>query len=169
MPVRRERAEDVAAVEAVTTAAFAEPGKGEPVETRLLRELRADAGWLPAYSLVAEDERGGLVGHVVCTRGDVDGAPALGLGPISVAPAAQRAGVGSALMRAVLAAAGEGGETLVCLVGDPAYYGRFGFTAASGLGVASPEPAWGAYFQALALAPDAPRGTFAYAAPFGRL
>ena len=79
------------------------------------------------------------------------------------------AGVGSALMRAVLAAAGEGGETLVCLVGDPAYYGRFGFTAASGLGVASPEPAWGAYFQALALAPGAPRGTFAYAAPFGRL
>jgi putative acetyltransferase len=169
MLVREERPEDVPAVEAVTTAAFAAPGDGEPVETRLLRELRADAGWLPAYSLVAEDERGELVGHVVCTRGDVDGAPALGLGPISVAPASQRAGIGSALMRAVLVAAREGGETLVCLLGDPAYYGRFGFAPAAELGVAAPEPAWGAYFQALALAPDPPSGTFAYAAPFSRL
>ena len=169
MLVRRERPEDVPAVEAVTTAAFAEPGEGEPVETRLLRELRADPGWLPAYSLVAEDAGGAVIGHVVCTRGDVDGTPALGLGPISVAPARQRTGVGSALLQAVLAAAEAGGERLVCLLGDPAYYGRFGFVAAAGLGIASPEPEWGAYFQARPLAPDPPRGTFAYAEPFRRL
>lgn len=169
MLVRRERSEDVPAVEAVTTTAFGKPGEGEPVETPLLRALRADPGWLAAYSLVAEDGDGAVIGHVVCTRGDVDGAPALGLGPISVAPARQRAGVGSALMHAVVAAAEAGGERLVCLLGEPAYYGRFGFVAAAGLGVGSPEPAWGAYFQARALAPDPPLGTFAYAEPFRRL
>ena len=169
MLVRRERPEDVPAIEAVTTAAFGKPGEGEPVETPLLRALRSDPGWLPAYSLVAEDAGGAVIGHVVCTRGDVDGTPALGLGPISVAPARQRTGVGSALLHAVLAAAEAGGERLVCLLGDPAYYGRFGFVPAAGLGIASPEPEWGAYFQARPLAPDPPRGTFAYAEPFRRL
>jgi putative acetyltransferase len=169
MLVRRERPEDEPAVEALTTAAFGRPGEGEPVETLLLRALREDPGWLPAYSLVAEDEGGAIAGHVVCTRGAVDGEPALGLGPISVAPARQRAGVGSALMHAVLAAAEAGGERLVCLVGEPGFYGRFGFVAAVELGVASPEPAWDRFFQARALAPGAPRGMFAYAEPFRRL
>ncbi len=169
MVVRRERPADEAAVDAVTTAAFGAPGGGEPVETRLLRDLRADPGWIPALSLVAEGPDGAVAGHVVCTRGAAGGAPALGLGPISVAPEHQRAGIGSALMHAVVAAAEASGERLVCLLGDPAYYGRFGFVAAADLGVAAPDPAWGAYFQARALAPDAPRGPFAYATPFGRL
>ena len=166
MVVRRERRADEAAVAAVTGAAFRTEGGGEPVETALLRSLRASDAWIPALSLVAERD-GAVAGHVVCTRGDVDGAPALGLGPISVAPPLQRAGVGSALMHAVLAAAEARDEPLVCLLGDPAYYGRFGFAAAADLGVAAPDPAWGAYFQARALAAATPRGTFAYAAPFG--
>ena len=169
MVIRREREGDEAAVDAVTTAAFGAPGGGEPVETRLLRDLRADPGWIPAFSLVAGGPDGAVTGHVVCTRGDAGGAPALGLGPISVAPEHQRAGIGSALMHAVVAAAEASGERLICLLGDPAYYGRFGFAAAAELGVASPDPAWGAYFQARALVADAPRGPFAYAAPFGRL
>jgi putative acetyltransferase len=110
-----------------------------------------------------------VAGHVVCTRGDVDGAPALGLGPISVSPRLQRAGIGSALMHAVLAAAEARDEPLVCLLGDPAYYARFGFVAASALGIAAPDPTWGAYFQARALGPAPPQGTFAYAAPFAAL
>ena len=131
MVIRRERPADEAAVDAVTTAAFGAPGGGEPVETRLLRDLRADPGWIPALSLVAEGPDGAVAGHVVCTRGAVGGAPALGLGPISVAPERQRAGIGSALMHAVVAAAEASGERLVCLLGDPAYYGRFGFVAAA--------------------------------------
>ena len=109
-----------------------------------------------------------MAGHVVCTRGEAGGAPALGLGPISVAPERQRAGIGSALMHAVVAAAEARGERLVCLLGDPAYYGRFGFVAAAGLGVAAPDPAWGAYFQARALA-RTPARPLRLRAPFGRL
>ena len=131
----------------------------------LLRSLRASDAWIPALSLVAERD-GAVAGHVVCTRGDVDGAPALGLGPISVAPPLQRAGVGSALMHAVLAAAEARDEQLVCLLGDPAFYVRFGFAAAADLGVAAPDPP-GARTSRPARSRRRPRGTFAYAGPFG--
>lgn len=176
--VRQEEPRDVGAIRAVTAAAFAEvehsappvePG-GPPGEATLVDWLRADEGWIPELSLVA-DHDGAVVGHVVCTRGYVDRTPALGLGPVSVLPGLQGAGVGSALVEAVLAAADDRGELLVVLLGDPAYYSRFGFRPASSLAIEAPDPAWGDHFQARPLtAYDARlRGRFSYAAPFGRL
>ncbi|MFB9840526.1 GNAT family N-acetyltransferase, partial [Actinoallomurus acaciae] len=107
MLIRRETPEDVAAVHAVTSAAFAGPGStGEVTETRLLGELRACDAWLPALSLVAcEGRRGEVLGHVVCTRGHVATVPVLALGPLSVRPGDQRRGVGQALVHTVLGAA----------------------------------------------------------------
>jgi putative acetyltransferase len=107
----------------------------------------------------------------VCTRGYVGESPALGLGPISVRPDRQRRGVGQALMHAVLVAADATDEALVALFGDPAFDGRFGFVAASDLGVVAPDPAWGTYFQARALSacPAGREGAFRYAAPFAEL
>lgn len=195
MLVRRERADDVAAVRAVVAAAFrrpAESGPGQgpepddrpPIEVGLLDELRADPGWIPALSLVAVDDpadtdpgavadpadTGEIVGHVVCTRGYVGDQPALGLGPLAVRPDRQRAGVSSALMHAVLAAAEARDETLVALLGDPAYYRRFGLRPASDVGIAAPDPQWGHYFQARPLGGPPPTpGRFRYAAPFDRL
>jgi predicted N-acetyltransferase YhbS len=87
--------------------------------TQLVARLRADPCWLPALSLlaIAEDI---VIGHVVCTRGHVDDAPALGLAPISVLPECQGRGVGHALMHAVLGAAEATDEPLVRLLGEPA-------------------------------------------------
>jgi putative acetyltransferase len=167
--VRRERREDVDAVREVVAAAFAGDDGREPIEVGLLARLRDDPGWLPAYSLVAAEPDGPVVGYVVATRGDVDGRPALGLGPIAVQPKWQGRGVGSALVHAVLGAAEGREEALVALLGDPAFYGRFGFRPASDLGIVSPDPAWGASFQARLLAGPAPRGFFRYAAPFAEL
>lgn len=167
--VRRERAADALAARRVQAAAF-DPGDGtEAVEARLLDELRADDGWLPQYSHVAEID-GEVVGHVVCTRGYVDDLPALGLGPIGVTPGLQRVGIGSALVRSVLGAADAGDEPLVALLGSPAYYSQFGFVASSALGIEPPEAAWGAHFQVRTLdAYAGQRGRFRYAAPFDRL
>ena len=69
MVIRRETPEDRAAVDAVTSAAFGQPGSGQlPPETVLIQALRRDSGWIGKLSLVAvRDER--VVGHVVCTRG----------------------------------------------------------------------------------------------------
>jgi putative acetyltransferase len=169
--IRRETADDVSAIRSVTATAFARPDQPEPVEAGLVDELRADPGWLPALSMVATDPGGAVIGHVVVTRGRVGPAPALGLGPLSVHPDHQRGGVGSALMHAVLGAADALDEPLVALLGNPAYYHRFGFRQSSDFGIVPPVAQWQPYFQVRPLAAYDPavRGTFAYAEPFDRV
>jgi putative acetyltransferase len=169
--IRRETVEDRPTVDAVTAAAFGQPGSGQPPsETALLQALRRDAGWIGKLSLVAvRDER--IVGHVVCTRGWVDEVAALGLGPISVLPTHQRQGTGHALMHSIIGAADAAGELLIALLGDPHFYRRFGFVEASRLAVAAPDPGWGSHFQVRTLTDYRPwvTGTFRYAAPFADL
>jgi putative acetyltransferase len=170
MLLRREAPADCDVVRAVHEAAFAVGNDSDVVEARLLDELRADGAVVPELSLVAELD-GVVVGHVLCSRGDIAGAPALGLGPIGVLPACQRHGVGHALMHGVVAAADALHEPVIALLGDPGFYSRFGFEPATRYGVLAPEPAWGDYFQVRRLAAwtDALIGPFRYAAAFGRL
>jgi putative acetyltransferase len=159
MLIRRETPADVDAIRHVTNLAF----KNGP-EAALIDWLRADPGWVPELSLVAD----GVLGHVVCTRGYVGDTPALGLGPIAVHPEHQRAGIGKALMHAVLGAAEARDEAAVVLLGSPDYYSRFGFRPAGEFGITPPVAEWGPYFQARLFAPVAP-GPFRYAEPFNRL
>ena len=171
MLIRREAAGDAADIRAVTAAAFGKPGRaGPPAEATLVDELRAGDAWLPGLSLVALDAAGGVIGHVVCTRGHVGRAPVLALGPLSVRPDCQRRGVGSALMHAVLGASDALGEPLVALLGSPAYYGRFGFRLSGEYDIEPPKPQWRPHFQVRALSACRPglRGRFAYPEPFDR-
>lgn len=163
--IRREQATDVAAIASVHKAAFP-----TEIEANLVTALRASDDWLPALSLVA-DENGRVIGHVVCTRARLDDKPALGLGPLGVLPSHQKSGVGSALMHAVLAAADALNEPIVVLLGHKDYYPRFGFEPAARLGIESPDPTWGEHFQARPLSTYTPsmRGPFTYAHPFQAL
>ncbi len=167
--IRRERPDDVATARAVQAAAF-DKGDGEPVEARLLDELRACDGWIPALSLVAERD-GEVVGHNVCTRGHIGDVSCVGLGPIGIAPSLQTDGLGSALMHAMIGAADALGEPAIALLGSPDYYSRFGFVPSTTLGIEPPEAAWGEFFQALPLSAWDPSiaGQFRYAAPFEEL
>jgi len=169
--VRREAPGDVAAIRAVTAAAFARPGEDIPGEAPLVDGLRASPAWIPELSLVAVDPGGDVVGHVVCTRGKVGSAPALALGPLSVRPDWQRRGAGKALMHAVLGAADALDEPLVALLGSTSYYPRFGFRPASEYGITPKHPEWAEHFQVRALTAYDPavRGEFAYPEPFDRL
>ena len=173
MLIRRDRPADQSAVRAVLAEAFADPEAPQqaPVEVGLVDALHGSSEWLPQLSLVAEADGGAVVGYVVCTRGWVDDHPALGLGPLAVAPAAQRRGAGSALMHAVLGAADALGEPLVALLGHTEYYPRFGFRPADQLGIAPPVAAWASHFQVRPLTSHEPqlRGTFRYAQPFDDL
>jgi putative acetyltransferase len=109
---------------------------------------------------------------VVCSRARVGDGDwnLLGLGPIGVLPGEQGRGVGTALMHAVVAAADALNWPAIVLVGEPAYYGRFGFEPASAHGVLAPVPAWEPYFQIRRLAAWTPSlaGRFRYAPPFER-
>ena len=169
--VRRESAGDAEAIREVTAAAFGGLDKAAlPAEAVLVDELRGSQAWLPALSLVATDSGGAVIGHVLCTRGQVGTAPVLGLGPLSVLPDMWGRGVGSALVHTVLGAGDALGEPLVALLGSPAYYARFGFRLSGEYGIIPPKPHWQPHFQVRVLAAYQPglRGMFAYPEPFDR-
>lgn len=160
--LRAECTADAAAIEQLTRAAFLHAAHSDHTEHRIVAALRA-AGAL-SVSLVAE-MAADLVGHVAASAVTIsDGTPHwYGLGPISVQPARQGQGVGSQLMRAALQALRERGAAGCVVLGDPRYYGRFGFVADAALQFPG-VPA--EYFQALHWSGAAPRGVVTYAAAF---
>jgi len=84
-------------------------------------------------SLAAEQD-GEIVGHVAVSAVSMSDGSAdwYGLGPISVTPERQRKGIGSGLMQAALRLLRERSPAGCVLVGDPAYYARFGFKPGAG-------------------------------------
>lgn len=128
LSVRDERVGDHAAIRDLTAAAFAASRYGDNGEAGIIETLRA-AGAL-TLSLVAE--RGGrLCGQVTVSPVEVGAAVTgwYGIGPVAVTPAAQGRGIGAALMRAAVGRLEEMRAAGCVLVGDPGYYGRFGFFA----------------------------------------
>lgn len=92
----------------------------------LVRDLLQDAAI--TISLVAATDMQ-IVGHAIFTRCGVVGSNVRSalLGPLAVAPAWQRRGIGSAIVRTGLRWMKDANVDLVCVLGDPAYYGRLGF------------------------------------------
>ncbi|WP_411834950.1 GNAT family N-acetyltransferase [Pseudoxanthomonas mexicana] len=115
-------------------------------EHRIVAALRGDGAL--AVSQVAEHD-GYVVGHAAASPvGLSDGSPGwYGLGPISVGPGHQRRGIGTRLVEAVLDALRERGAAGCVVLGEPAFYARFGFRHEPGLILPGVPPA---YFQALA-------------------
>lgn len=127
--------------------------------TGLVAELLAlEAGCL---SLGAFSEAGALIGHVIFTEcrvpRDADGAAKVALlGPLAVLPDHQRSGIGSALVRAGIADLFERGVVNACVLGDPAYYSRFGFHTCTDIKAPFDLPEdWGPAWQSLSLRPAA--------------
>jgi len=119
---------DQEAVRALVSAAF-----GRPDEAELVRRLRADGDAILELAAV----EGRVVGHILFSRLAVEPATIrlAALAPVSVLPERRKAGIGSALIRDGLARCKALGFDAVAVLGDPAYYRRFGFTrrAARGL------------------------------------
>ena len=87
-----------------------------------------------------------------------------GLAPLAVAPACQKQGIGAALVRQGFTELQALGARGCVVLGDPAYYGRFGFKADPALACpGAPE----GLFQRIVFEGDAPRGAVRYAAAFG--
>jgi putative acetyltransferase len=144
---RAETPADVDTIRELTRQAF-----GRDFEADLVDALRADpAAWLtPELSIVTTTPDGEIVGHALFTRVHIDDTPALSLGPVSVVPAYQNQGVGSAAIRAGLAVATERGEHAVVLLGHLDYYPRFGFGPAAKAGISATFEA-GPHLMALGL------------------
>jgi putative acetyltransferase len=126
MIIRRETQSDIKAITDITIAAFRNHPISNQTEQFIINALR-DAGML-TLSLVADvDEQ--LVGHVAFSPVTIsDGSMNwYGLGPVSVMPEHQKQGVGKSLIREGLSLLKDMGGNGCVLVGDPAYYERFGF------------------------------------------
>ena len=124
--IRAERASDVVAREALLDACF---GANRHTRTcQRLRDGRAPAEGL-ALSVVRQGRQDRLVGTVRLWHVSAGGKPALVLGPLAVDASCRAFGIGAALMNHALAAAKARGHGAVILLGDAAYYARFGFSA----------------------------------------
>lgn len=149
-----EALEHVLAREALLDRAMGEGRRRKSSEK--LRRGRLPAEGL-AFSAVGDD--GALAGTVrlwnVHAGLDAFGfpVPALLLGPLAVDPSAAGCGIGSALMRHAIGEAGRLGHGAILLVGDPEYYGRFGFAAEKTGELAMPGPYETRRFLALELKP----------------
>lgn len=161
--IRDEHTLDVPFIEALTEAAFRTAPHRSGTEQHIVNALRR-AGQL-TLSLVAE-EGGVIVGHVAVSPVSVsDGARDwYGLGPISVQPDLQGRHIGASLMHAALDGLRARGAAGCVLVGDPAYYTRFGFHPVPGLVYPGIPPE---YFMALAFGDGMPQGTVSFHPAFG--
>jgi len=159
--IRAEKYGEAEAIHALHHAEF----KGN-AEANLVDELRESGEMV--RSLVAE-ESGKIVGHVLYSRLKVEGVPnAAALGPIAVDLAHQKRGIGGRLIEEAHRLLQKKGEKLIFVVGDPAYYTRFGFSLAEAAKFRTPYD--GPYMMSLKLAPDAPAsGTVVYPARFAKL
>jgi len=160
--IRPERPGDEAAISQVIGEAFAGADHSDGTEARIVEQLRA--GGSLALSLVAEGN--GVLGHVAFSPVDIsDGSVRwFGLGPVAVAPYRQGVGIGAALIEQGLDLLRQMDAAGCVVLGEPAYYGRFGFTHDPALVYPGPPPE---YFQRLVLNGGPARGTVRYAPAFG--
>jgi putative acetyltransferase len=162
------RPKDEEGILALVAAAFSHATRDAGEELAIVRGtwVAMDAGHL--IELVAEDnDNDTVVAHALAAPGCIGGTPAsvAGVAPVCVAPSHQRCGIGTALMESLVLAAAARGWPLLVLLGDPAYYSRFGFEPAGPLGLTyAPAGTGSPYFQARRLhSYDALiRGTFTY-------
>jgi putative acetyltransferase len=146
--IRDEAPQDQQAIYKLVSSVF-----DQTAEAELVENLRAAGD--SVISVVAEDD-GQIVGHALLSKMQAP-FPALALAPVSVAPAKQRNGIGSALIARAIDRARNQSWSAIFVLGDPNYYRRFGFEAESAAGFTSPYA--GEHFMMLKLSPSLPTTT----------
>ncbi len=164
--IRPAHQSDAAAILSVVADAFSDDSRDARDELDIVRRTWARCPPASLIELVADDA-GVVVGHLQAAPGRLDGhaTTVAGVAPVCVAPAHQLRGTGSALMGALMGAAEGMHWPLLVLLGDPAYYGRFGFEPAGPLGLSYlPVGAGNPHFQARRLSGYTAgfRGAFGY-------
>lgn len=158
LTIRRETPEDFQEINAVTISAFLETQHTSHTEHLIVKALR-DV-WTLTISLIAVTKEK-VVGHVAVSPVNIsDGAlDWFELGPISVIPDYQKCGIGSKLMNEALNVLQNSGAADCVLLGDPAYYNRFGFKPEPNLVLPGVPPE---YCQAVCFKKPLPQGIVSY-------
>ncbi|TPI49981.1 N-acetyltransferase [Mesorhizobium sp. B2-9-1] len=162
--IRPEQLGDVRVIHDLTIAAFEPMSFSDGSEAPIITALRNDGDL--TVSLVAVSG-GDIVGHVAFSPVTI-GAEShgwYGLGPVSVWPDKQRQGIGSALIYEGLAILRANGAKGCVLIGDPAYYGRFGFRSDGNL---SYQDLPAQYVQSLPFQSEPANGQLKFSPAFNR-
>lgn len=160
--IRSETPTDHAAIEAVTVAAFLDAPHTDHNEQFIVAALRAAEAL--TLSIVAEVDAV-VVGHVAVSPVSISGGVDrwFGIGPVSVIPRLHGRGIGTQLMRQALDELKKQGAAGCVVLGDPAYYKRFGFQNESGLVLPGVPPE---YFMAVSFERTLPSGVVTYHSAF---
>ncbi len=129
MPILPLHIIDADDVETLLDAAF-----GDNRRQRTAYRLRRNLSAIDALSFAMVDEQKRLVGSIQCWPVKITDnmgreTPLIMVGPVAVSPDRQNTGLGKRLMAAMLSAADTSNCPAMMMIGDPGYYGRFGFTA----------------------------------------
>lgn len=157
--IRNEKINEYRVVEELTRETFWNlyvPGCSEHF---VLHNLRDSTDFIPELDLVAQRESR-TIGHIVYTRGIIkDNQDAekevISFGPVSVLPAFQKQGVGSALIFHTINIAKGMGYPAIFIYGDPRYYCRFGFRCAEKYDIKAADGKFAVALLALELQPNA--------------
>ena len=128
LTIRSAMVDDRDAILTVVREAFSNGGRDGHEEVNIVQDTWSLAASPDGFDVIAHDDAGGgVVGHVLAALGDLDGREVLAIAPLATAPSHHGQGVGRALMTELLRRAEAADFGLVVLLGDPAFYGRFGF------------------------------------------
>lgn len=140
MNIRQAVQSDFPAIYDLVKAAFQTARVSDGTEQDFVNTLRTRPVYFPELELVAENENGDLLGHILLTGTSLvtdedQRIPALMVAPLSVRLQNRSCGLGAQLMYEGLRRARELGWSCAFLVGDPAYYSRFGFRPVTDYGL----------------------------------
>jgi predicted N-acetyltransferase YhbS len=135
--IRPEKPAEFPAVYDLVKASFKTARVSNGKEQDYVNDLRTSLNYIPQLALVAEEDEK-IIGHIMLTKTYVMGTQkyeAVMIAPLCVAPNHQNQGVGTALVKKSFQLAKANGYRAVFVVGDPAYYGRFGFRPTAQFGI----------------------------------
>ncbi|WP_282920709.1 GNAT family N-acetyltransferase [Ignavigranum ruoffiae] len=150
MDIRQAKIDDLVKIKELLRLAFAGVEYSDGQEAELVDNLFKSSSYIPELTLVAEiDEK--IVGFIMFSRAYVGQVTVLALAPLAVLPEFQNQGIGSLLVRQGHQIA----RKILCpysiVLGNPAYYQRFGYRSADQFGINSPFEVAKEYFMALKL------------------
>lgn len=162
LTIKREDPTEFKAIYHFVKEAFETAAVSDGKEQDFVNMLRASENYIPELALIAMDEEQ-IIGHIMLTKFAFDGM--LLLAPLAVKLDYRNQGVGTKLIQKAFELAKEMNYTSVVLVGDPAYYGRFGFKPSIEFGITCTNDIPSQYVQAIELqesALDSITGTISF-------
>ncbi|MCX6006334.1 MAG: N-acetyltransferase [Chloroflexi bacterium] len=161
MVIRQERTEEFPQIYDLVKVAFQTAKVSNGKEQDFVNQLRSGGSYIPELTLIAE-ENGKLVGHIMLSKAHIvngaDKFEVIYVAPLSVVLEHRNKGIGSSLIKESFRLAKEMGYTSVLLVGDPAYYHRFGFKSAVTFGIKPTHEIPDENVMACELVPNALKG-----------